>query len=251
MRREDYEKKLAALQRQLVLLQHAYGRQGRRGLVVLEGWDAAGKGGLIRRIAWALDPRSLKVWQTSAPNHEERRQHWMQRFWTKLPLSGEIAIFDRSWYGRVLVERVEGFAEKAEWRRAYTEINDFEQSLAHEGYRIVKLFLDISPETQLARFRDRYEDPTKRWKLTEEDIRNRSRWAEYQEANSDMLHRTSSDWAPWVRIAADDKDAARIAGFEAIIDVLGKDVDVTPPDVPAIVHAFFMDRENRDKSKSS
>ena len=242
MDRAAYEKKLAALQRELVLLQHAYSRQGKRGIVVLEGWDAAGKGGLIRRIAWALDPRSLKVWQTSAPNADERRQHWMQRFWTRLPLAGEIAIFDRSWYGRVMVERVEGFAQKAEWKRAFTEINDFEQSLAAEDYRIIKLFLDITPATQLERFRDRYNDPAKRWKLTEEDIRNRAKWADYEKAHEDMIERTSTHWAPWVRIDANDKNAARITGFEAIVKELGKNVDITPPDVPPVVHAFFMER---------
>jgi AMP-polyphosphate phosphotransferase len=242
MSHDKYEKELAELQRKLVLLQHAYARQGRRGMVVLEGWDAAGKGGLIRRISWALDPRTLKVWQTAAPNTLERQQHWMQRFWTKFPVSGELAIFDRSWYGRVLVERVEGFASKDEWRRAYTEINDLEQSLAHEGYRIVKLFLDISPATQLERFSDRYHDPAKRWKLTAEDIRNRAKWDEYDEANKEMLKETSTKWAPWVQIDANHKHEARIAGFEAIIAELGRDVDIEPPDVPDVVHAFFMNR---------
>ena len=236
---DDYDAMLADRQRQLMLLQHAYSRQGRSAVVVLEGWDAAGKGGVIRRIGWALDPRTLRVWSIGAPNGEERREHWMQRFWRRVPRSGEIAVFDRSWYGRVLVERIEGFAEESAWRRAYDEINGFERGMVDEGVRLVKLFLDITPQTQIERFRDRYHDPAKRWKLTEEDIRNRSRWDGYLEAYSDMRQRCSPPEAPWVTIDANRKKQARVAAFDAILATMGRDVDVRPPDVPPLVGEFF------------
>ncbi|MEQ8394470.1 polyphosphate kinase [Thalassobaculum sp.] len=239
MKGTAYAKALAKRQHQLSLLQHAYARQGRSAVIVLEGWDAAGKGGVIRRIAWALDPRTLRVWSIGAPSVEEQREHWIQRFWRRVPRGGEIAVFDRSWYGRVLVERVEGFAEEAAWRRAYDEINQFEQMLVDEGIRLVKVFLDIKPETQLERFRARYEDPAKRWKITEEDLRNRARWDDYVVAYHDMRELCSPPRAPWTRIAADDKQEARIATFDAILEAVGHDVDVAPPEVPALVKAFF------------
>jgi len=242
MKKSTAEKKLKLLQSQLLLLQHAYSRQGLRGVVALEGWDAAGKGGLIRRMGWVLDPRTLRVWQTTAPSERERRQHWQQRFWERLPLSGEIAVFDRTWYGRVLVERIEGFSSTDEWQRAYEEINGFERTLAAEGIRIVKLFLDIDRDTQLHRFQERYDNPEKRWKITEEDIRNRARWHEYEQAYADMLARTSTQWAPWTRVDANDKDRARLDAFSAIVETLGSEIDVRPPDVPALVQAFFEDR---------
>lgn len=244
MKRKAYESALEALQHQLLGLQRAYVRQGRSAVVVLEGWDAAGKGGLIRRMSWVLDPRTLKVWQTGAPSGREAHQHWMQRFWQRVPLHGEIAVFDRSWYGRVLVERVEGFASDEAWARAFGEINHFERSLAEEGIRIVKLFLDISRETQLDRFIQRYRNPDKRWKLTEEDIRNRARWTDYEQAYADMMSRCSTQWAPWTRIDANDKHEARIAALEAIVGRLGEDVDVVPPELPPLVCAF-MDEQLR------
>lgn len=239
MNRRAYETGLKDRQQRLVLLQRAYARQGRSAVVVLEGCDAAGKGGIIRRIAWATDPRTLRVWSIGAPSGEERREHWMQRFWGRVPRSGEIAVFDRSWYGRVLVERVAGFTPEADWRRAYDEINRFERMLVDEGMRLVKLFLDITPETQLERFRDRYEDPAKRWKMTEEDLRNRGQWDDYVAAYRDMRTLCSPPEAPWETIAADDERHARIAAFDAILAVLGRDVDVEPPAVPPLVEAFF------------
>jgi len=226
-------------QHRLVLVQRAYTRQGRSAVVVLEGWDAAGKGGLIRRIAWATDPRALRVWSIGAPADGERREHWMQRFWQRVPRSGEIAVFDRSWYGRVLVERVEQLTEEAAWRRGYAEINQFEQTLTDEGVRLVKLFLDISMETQFERFRARFDDPTKRWKLTEEDLRNRARWEEYEKAHKDMLKHCSPPAAPWVTIDANHKRTARIAAFDAIIEAIGRDVDVEPPEALPLIKAFF------------
>ncbi|WP_372005922.1 AMP phosphotransferase [Tistrella mobilis] len=232
---------LKRLQDQLVLLQHAYVIHGHRGIVVLEGWDAAGKGGLIRRIGWCLDPRHLRVHSIGAPSQGEKRQHWMQRFWTRVPESGRMAIFDRSWYGRVLVERIEGFATESEWTRAYDEIRAFETTLLDEGIRIVKLLLDITPETQLDRLQSRYDNPEKRWKLTEDDLRNRARWRDYEIAYGEMVERTSLPRAPWLRIDANDKDMARIAAFEAIIKGLGDGVDVSEPTVPPLIRAFFGD----------
>lgn len=239
MKRIAYEKALVERQHRLVMLQRAYSRQGRSAAVVLEGWDAAGKGGVIRRIAWALDPRTLRVWSIGPPSAEERREHWMQRFWRRVPARGTIAVFDRSWYGRVLVERVEGLTAEADWRRAYDEINQFERTLVDEDVRLVKLFLDITRETQLRRFQDRYDDPAKRWKITEDDIRNRVRWDDYVEAYGDMRARCSPPEAPWTAIEADDERHCRIAAFDAIIDGIGRDIDVEPPEPPPLVRAFF------------
>lgn len=239
MKRSDYEKALAERQRQLVLLQHAYARQCRSAVIVFEGWDAAGKGGVIRRIGWALDPRSLRVWSIGAPAAEERREHWLQRFWRRLPRCGELAVFDRSWYGRVLVERIENLTPEADWNRAYDEINAFERTLVDEGIRVVKLFLDITAETQLERFRDRYQTVAKRWKITEEDLRNRARWDEYEVAYRDMRKRCSPPEAPWVTIKADDKWDTRLKAFDTILEVVGRDVDVEPPEVAPLIKAFF------------
>lgn len=239
MKREAYEDALRDRQHRLVLLQRAFIRQKHAAVIVLEGWDAAGKGGVIRRIAWATDPRSLRVWSIGAPSPEEQREHWMQRFWSRLPRRGELAVFDRSWYGRVLVERVEKLVDEPTWRRGYDEINRFERMLVDEGVRLVKLFLDISKETQLERFRSRYEDPAKRWKLTEEDLRNRARWEEYVNAYQDMCKRCSPPEAPWRVIDADDKRVSRIAAFDAILEALGRGIDVEPPEPPALIRAFF------------
>ncbi|MES1927632.1 hypothetical protein SADO_00210 [Salinisphaera dokdonensis CL-ES53] len=230
---------LEALQAQLQRLQLAYARQGRSAVIVLEGWDAAGKGGLIRRIGWVLDPRTLSVWQTGAPDAVERREHWLQRFWRRIPPAGEIAIFDRSWYGRVLVERVEGFAPESAWQRAYDEINAFEQTLVDDGIRLVKLFLDIDSATQLERFTERYENPAKRWKLTAEDIRNRARWEDYEKAYADMFKRCSTAAAPWQRIDANDKRAARVAALREVVAVLAQDVDTALPAPDTEVDTFM------------
>lgn len=239
MNREAYEEALAERQHRLVLLQRAYLMQGRSAVIVLEGYDAAGKGGLIRRIAWTLDPRALRVWSTVAPSAEERREHWMQRFWRRVPRCGELAVFDRSWYGRVLVERVEKLTAEDAWQRAYDEINRFEQMLTANDVRLVKLFLEITPETQFERFKDRYEDPAKRWKLTEDDLRNRAYWDDYVVAYRDMISRCSPPDAPWITIDANDKRSARIEAFDAILEVVGRGIDVEPPEVPPLIKAFF------------
>ncbi|MGO9171157.1 MAG: polyphosphate kinase 2 family protein [Rhodomicrobium sp.] len=224
----DYERRLTSLQEVLQLIQQAYLGTGDRALIVLEGWDTAGKGGVVRRLGWALDPRSFKVHPIAAPDEHERAQHYLQRFWCRLPAKRQITAFDRSWYGRVLVERVEGLATKKEWRRAYREINEFELMLINSGIRLVKLFLHITPDEQERRFRDRLFNPVKRWKLSYEDFRNRSRWADYETAIEDMMEETSTDYAPWHLIPTNNKPYGRIATFRILADRLGKDVDLEP-----------------------
>jgi AMP-polyphosphate phosphotransferase len=222
----DYERQLRSLQGVLQLAQQAYLGTPERALLVLEGWDTAGKGGLVRRLGWALDPRSFKVHPIAAPDEHERAQHYLQRFWRGLPEKGQIVAFDRSWYGRVLVERVEGFATNKEWRRAYREINEFERVLIDSGIRLVKLFLHITTEEQLRRFRDRLIDPLKRWKLSYEDFRNRARRSDYEMAIEDMIGETSTKHAPWHLIPANDKPYGRIAAFRVIADRLARDVSL-------------------------
>ena len=235
----DKKTELTALQHQLALLQQAMGRQQQSTVIVLEGVDAAGKGGIIRRIGWCLDPRWLHVWPISAPNESERQQHWLQRFWQRLPQQGHWAVFDRSWYGRVLVERVEGFCDEAAWQRAYRQINEFEACLQDEGFRLVKIWLDISAQEQLSRFRQRFEDPAKGWKLTAEDLRNRARWQDYQLAKQDMLHHTSTANAPWHIIDGNNKQQARLDCFNLLLTELRPGVDLTLPEKPELFRDFF------------
>jgi polyphosphate kinase 2 (PPK2 family) len=234
----DYERRLAEMQETLQRIQQAYLGSPNRAVVVLEGWDTAGKGGIVRRLGWALDPRSFKVHSIAAPSEREKSLHYLQRFWERLPHHGQIVVFDRSWYGRVLVERVEGFATGEEWRRAYGEINDFERMLIADGTRLVKLFLHITPEEQLRRFRNRLSDPLKRWKLSYEDFRNRARWADYERAIEDMMQKTSTPHARWRLIPANDKPYGRIAALRIIIDRLSKGVSLEPrPLDPKVLEA--------------
>ncbi len=225
----DYDRTLADLQelisRQLVSL-HLHGG---RALVVSEGWDAAGKGGAIQRLTAQCDPRHYHVWPISAPSEGEKARHYLWRFWTRLPNAGEIAIFDRSWYGRVLVERVEGFATEAQWRRAYDEINEFEAQQAADGTLIVKLFFHVTQEVQDKRLAARLEDPWKRWKVTAEDFRNRARRSDYLAALKDMFRETDTRWAPWTVIDGNNKKAARIAVLRAVTDALATHVSSQPP----------------------
>jgi polyphosphate kinase 2 (PPK2 family) len=186
--------------------------------VIFEGHDASGKGGAIKRLVAQLDPRHVRVVQFAAPTRDEKRHHFLWRFWPSLPGWGGMAVFDRSWYGRVLVERVEGFATREQWRRAYDEINGFERTLADEGMVMIKFWLHISPEEQLKRFEKREHDPLKSWKLTEEDWRNRGRREEYDEAVEEMVSRTSIEpHARWHLIPGDSKRYARVAVIEAVI----------------------------------
>ena len=185
--------------------------------VVLEGWDASGKGGAIKRLVGKLDPRHVRVKQYAAPTPDELRHPWLWRFWSALPGWGGMAILDRSWYGRVLVERVEGFATVEEWRRAYDEINSFERMLAEEGTVLVKLWLHLTEEEQLARFEARQADPLKAYKLTDEDWRNRGKRPAYEEAVEDMLEHTGTEWAPWHLVEGDSKRFARVKVLETVI----------------------------------
>jgi polyphosphate kinase 2 (PPK2 family) len=186
--------------------------------VIFEGEDASGKGGAIKRLVAQLDPRHVRVVQFAAPTHDEKRHHFLWRFWPSLPGWGGMAVFDRSWYGRVLVERVEGFATREQWQRAYEEINGFERTLADEGMILIKFWLHISPEEQLKRFRKREKDPLKSWKLTDDDWRNREKLGAYEEAVEDMVARTSIEpHARWHLIPADSKRYARVAVIETVI----------------------------------
>lgn len=194
-------------------------------MALFEGWDAAGKGGAIKRITETLEPRGYTVSSFSAPRGEESTHHYLWRFWKALPRAGHLGIFDRSYYGRLLVERVEGFCAEAEWRRAFREINEFESHQASVGMVICKVWLHISKEEQLRRFKDRERDPFRSHKLTAEDWRNRARWAEYAAAVEDMLGKTSTPEAPWTVVPADDKYFARVTVLETLTSALERAVD--------------------------
>ncbi len=203
--------------------------------VLFEGWDASGKGGAIKRLVRPLDPRHVRVAQFAAPTADEKRHHFLWRFWPVLPGWGGMTVLDRSWYGRVLVERVEGFATEEEWSRAYEEIVEFERTLAAEGMLLVKFWMHVSEEEQLARFESRRDDPLRSWKLTDEDWRNREKRAEYEAAVEDMLQRTDSLHAPWHVIPGDDKKTARALVAETVCAVVegmlhqqGVDLDALP-----------------------
>ncbi len=241
----EYEPRLQAVQTRFRQIQQAYLHTNDNAVVVFEGWDAAGKGGAIRRMASVMDPRGFRVWPIGAPSAEELARHYMARFWERLPGEGEIAVFDRSWYGRVLVERVEGFAADAEWRRAYEEINQFEAMLADSGTRIAKVFLYIDRDEQLGRFEKRLRDPLKRWKLSFEDFRNRDKWDQYEEAVNDMLERTNTKVAPWRVVPANHKKFARVTALSEIADRLAGGIDLSPRPLDPEIEQRFM-REASD-----
>lgn len=223
LEKKEYERALQKQQERLAKLARSPKLRERSVVVVFEGSDAAGKGGAIRRVTEELDPRQYHVVPIAAPTDEERAQPYLWRFWRHLPARGKILVFDRSWYGRVLVERVEGFATKAEWKRAYDEINSFEQLLIGAGTPIVKFFLHISPEEQLKRFLERESNPFKNWKITPEDYRNRDKWKEYERATNDMLEKTDTKHAPWVVVPANRKWYARVHVCEEAVRVLSKE----------------------------
>lgn len=185
--------------------------------VVMEGWDASGKGGAIKRLVGHLDPRHVRVASFAAPSHDEKRHHFLHRFWPALPGWGGMAVLDRSWYGRVMVERVEGFATKKQWKRAFDEINSFERTLWDEGMVIVKIWMHISDAEQLSRFERRRKDPLKAWKLTDEDWRNRDKRGAYEEAVEEMLERNDTEFAPWTVIAGESKRQGRVSVLRATI----------------------------------
>jgi len=225
---EEYDEQLKPLQHTLQAVQQAYLGTAERAVIVLEGWDAAGKGGIVRRLGWILDPRSFKVHPIAAPSAQELAQHYMQRFWNRLPEHGQVVVFDRSWYGRVLVERVEGFAAPDVWKRAYREINEFENALIDDGVRVVKVFLHITPEEQIRRFKDRLTNPRKRWKLSSEDFRNRGRWKDYVEAIEEMMKETSTKECPWYIVPANNKPYARLIVFGILAERFKKGVELEP-----------------------
>ena len=236
--RDSYESKLKKLQKRILAIQQAYHHQGQRAIIVFEGWDASGKGGAIRRLTERLDPRGFKVHPIGVPTSNEQGRHYLYRFQTRLPKPKSWAIFDRSWYGRVLVERIEELCPEHAWQRAYHEINEFERMLSDDDVRIVKLFLHIDPDEQLHRFDERLNNPYKRWKLTEEDIRNRDKWDQYTEAINDMLTYTSTQASPWHLIAGNHKWFARIQVLKTIADQLSEGIDITPPELdPKMIKA--------------
>ncbi len=218
--KDAYEKALEQAQLRLVRMQQKHYQHKRRAIIMFEGWDAAGKGGAIRRLTESIDPRGVRVWAIGRPDHDEQARHYLYRFWQKLPTPGTWSIFDRSWYGRVLVERVEKLCTKPEWKRAYAEINAFEKMLIDDGVPVVKIFMHISKKEQLRRFHEREQNPYKRWKITEEDWRNRGKWARYAEAIDDMFRETSTDRSPWQIIPGDHKWFARVSACRTVVDAL-------------------------------
>lgn len=218
--RDEYERQLAILHKKLYELEHRCYLKKVPVVIVYEGWDAAGKGGTIKRLTRALDPRGYEVVPVGPPTTEEKAHHYLWRFWRRIPKTGHITVFDRSWYGRVLVERVEGFCTQQEWERAYREINEFERQLADFGTVIIKFWLHIDPEEQLRRFQSRQSDPQKQWKITEEDWRNRAKWKHYELAVIEMLEKTSTLYAPWTILEANCKLFGRIKSLQVVIERL-------------------------------
>ena len=230
MDRAHYVQELARRQIQLRELGYQVYQQKRPVIIAFEGWDAAGKGGAIKRITEKLDPRGYVVYPISAPQGEDKTRHYLYRFWRRLPEPGQIAIFDRSWYGRVLVERVEGFAKEGEWQRAFKEINAFERQLRDFGAVVVKFWIHISREEQLRRFEERKAIGYKEWKLTDEDWRNRAKWGDYEEAVEEMLVKTSTSLAPWSLVEGNDKYWARAKILSRLVEVLSTELKYRPAD---------------------
>jgi polyphosphate kinase 2 (PPK2 family) len=220
MSKEQYEDQIGKVQVRLRELEFRIYKQQVPVLCVFEGWDAAGKGGAIKRVTEILDPRGYTVWPFAAPKGEERTHHYLWRFWKSLPRAGHVCIWDRSHYGRVLVERLEGFCSEEEWRRAYREINEFEAHQSSYGMVICKFWLHLSKEEQLRRFKSRETDPFRSYKLTDEDWRNRAKWAEYSQAVEDMLLHTSTPYAPWTVVEANNKYFARVKVVRTIVDAV-------------------------------
>lgn len=228
--RAEYVLQITRRQIQLRELGYQVYLQKRPVVIVFEGWDAAGKGGAIKRITEKLDPRGYVVFPIAAPDGEDRTRHYLYRFWRRLPERGQIAIFDRSWYGRVLVERVEGFAPEAAWKRAYKEINSFERQLRDFDTILAKFWIHISREEQLRRFEERKRIGYKAWKLSDEDWRNREKWGAYEGAVEEMLVKTSTRTAPWCLVEGNDKHWARVKVLERLVEVLSKGLDYQPAD---------------------
>jgi polyphosphate kinase 2 (PPK2 family) len=230
--REEYVRDLIRYQLQLRTLAYQLYVQKRPLIIVYEGWDAGGKGGNIKRLTEKLDPRGYEVFPIAAPSGEDRTHHYLWRFWRRLkpPDEKQILIFDRSWYGRVMVERLEGFCTEEEWKRSYREINEFERQLVDFGSILAKFWIQISKEEQLRRFEARQETPYKAWKLTDEDWRNRQKWDLYQEAVSDMLLKTSTLTAPWTIVEGNCKWYARVKALRTLVDLLSRELNFVPSD---------------------
>ena len=222
MDEQRYKEELTRLQHELGELHNRLYRKKVPVVIVYEGQDAAGKGGNIKRITQALDPRGFEVHPIASPEPHEKARHYLWRFWTRLPKTGHIAIFDRSWYGRVMVERLEGFCSENDWKRAYNEINEFEKELQSWGAVIIKFWVQIDKDTQLERFTDRQNTPGKQWKITDEDWRNREKWDAYEAAVDEMLQKTSTAYAPWHILESVDKKYARIKALEIVAGELKK-----------------------------
>ncbi|MGD8581763.1 MAG: polyphosphate kinase, partial [Gammaproteobacteria bacterium] len=216
--KKEYRQQLQSYQARLNQLHRNALKKGMSTILVFEGPDAAGKGGAIRRVTAALDARHYQVFPIAAPTDEERAHHYLWRFWRHLSRAGKITIFDRSWYGRVLVERIEGFAQEDEWRRAYSEINSFEEMLTDSGILLMKYWIHVTKDEQLNRFKERETTPHKQWKLTEEDWRNREKWDEYEHAVNDIVERTSTTAAPWTLIEGNDKRYARVKVIKTLCE---------------------------------
>lgn len=224
MARSAYSRQVDDLQNQLHLLAYQAYIQKRPVLVLFEGWDAAGKGGAIKRLTGRIDPRGYSVWPIAAPHGDDKERHYLYRFWRRVPEKGEIAVFDRSWYGRVLVERVEGFCSEAAWQRAFSEINQFERQLTDFGMILFKFWLHTSEAEQLKRFKEREKNGYKSWKLTDEDWRNRGKREDYEMAVEDMLLKNSTHTAPWTIVEANDKYYARIKVLSTVVEKLNHEL---------------------------
>ncbi len=227
--KEEYKDALGKQQEKLFHVQQSYFHQKKRALVVFEGWDASGKGGAIRRITEKLDPRGVSVFPVAKPAKEDQDKHFLYRFWQHIPSPGTLKIFDRSHYGRVLVERVDQLIDEKTYKRGYDEINAFEKTLSDSGVRIIKLFMHISPKEQRERFEERLHNPFKRWKLTEEDLHNRKLRKEYVKAVNEMFERTHTSYAPWRIINGEYKWQARVDVLDTIVARLSEGVDISPP----------------------
>lgn len=226
--KDTYKKKLVLNQVALAKLGYQVYLQQRPVVILFEGWDAAGKGGAIKRLTEKLDPRGYSVFPIAAPQGEDKTHHYLYRFWRRLPEAGQIAILDRSWYGRVMVERIEGFCSEPDWKRAYREINQFERQLVDFGTILFKFWVHISNEEQLRRFEQRASDKLRSWKLTEEDWRNREKWPQYEAAVNEMLLKTSTLDAPWTVVEGNDKYYARIKVLRTVVEKLAKELDYDP-----------------------
>ena len=225
---DEYTNSLVKYQVALFKLAYQVYVQQRPVLMVFEGWDAAGKGGAIRRVTEKIDPRGYVVYSIAAPQGDDATHHYLWRFWHRLPETGQIAIFDRSWYGRVMVERIEGFCTEEEWKRSYREINQFERQLVDFGMVLFKFWLHISKDEQLQRFESRSGDRLRNWKLTEEDWRNREKWTLYEDAVNEMLLKTSTITAPWTVVEGNSKQYARIKVLKTIVEKLSQEMDYDP-----------------------